>query len=222
MEQWKNRIVGYGDVAVDQVMANENNWRVHPAEQQAAMRDIFDEVGVVQNIIINRRLGEEWPDGERGVETLVDGHMRVVLAMRGGQKTLPVTYVNLSPEDERLVLATLDPISALSSRDDAKVAELLGDIETQSAAVRSLLQSLSSEAAPAAEADKPELTISPELFERQDYLVFYFDNEFDWQVAVEKLGITPAMTGTVKGKTIKHVGLGRVLPASVLLGLLDG
>ncbi len=68
---------------------------------------------------------------------------------------------------------------------------------------------------------KPELTISPELYERHDYLVFYFDNEFDWQVATELFGVEQVQGGKVGNKTIVQKGLGRVIPASKLLELLD-
>jgi len=70
--------------------------------------------------------------------------------------------------------------------------------------------------------DEPELTISPELFERHDYLVFYFDHEFDWQVACEALQVGPVLSGKVGHRTMVKKGLGRVLPASKLLALLEG
>lgn len=66
-----------------------------------------------------------------------------------------------------------------------------------------------------------ELSISPELFERADYLVFAFDNELDWQVAVEALQVPQVLSGKVGRSTFKHRGLGRVLPAAKLLALLE-
>ncbi len=66
----------------------------------------------------------------------------------------------------------------------------------------------------------PELKISPELFERQDYLVILVENQFDWNVLVEKLGIGPVLCGPVGNKTIAQRGLGRVVRAEKLLELL--
>ena len=65
---------------------------------------------------------------------------------------------------------------------------------------------------------EPEIEISPEIFERHDYLVFYFDNEFDWNVANELFDLK-----TVKNSNAKLVskGLGRVLKGKDLLKLLD-
>lgn len=65
-----------------------------------------------------------------------------------------------------------------------------------------------------------ELTIGPELLERHDYLVFYFDNEFDWKVATERLGVGTTLGGQVGKKTIQNKGIGRVLSGKRLLELL--
>ncbi len=43
---------------------------------------------------------------------MLDGHLRTELALERGESYLDVTYVELSPEEERLVLATLDPLGA--------------------------------------------------------------------------------------------------------------
>src|SRR4051794_27570297 len=96
---WTNRIVGHDDVPPDQLLANDRNWRRHPAVQQNALTGVLSDVGWVQSVISNTRTGK-----------LIDGHLRVELALRNNEPTVPVTYVDLSPEDEALVLATLDPI----------------------------------------------------------------------------------------------------------------
>lgn len=70
--------------------------------------------------------------------------------------------------------------------------------------------------------EEGELQIGPELLERHDYLVFYFDNEFDWKVATERLGVGKVIGGQVGKKTLTNKGLGRVLSGKVLLELLDG
>lgn len=63
----------------------------------------------------------------------------------------------------------------------------------------------------------PEEKISPELHERQDYLVFYIDNEFDFNYLCEFFGVKRVYTAPVKGKTIAQRGIGRVIPASKLI-----
>ena len=144
---WKNRIVGYGEEAPDQLLANPRNFRTHPKSQQDALEGVLKEVGVVQNVLVNRQTGH-----------LIDGHLRVELALRSGQPKVPITYVDLTEKEEAEVLATLDPIAALASADASKLEELLRSFESEDDAVRKLLQNLADEhgilLAPEAEEDE--------------------------------------------------------------------
>lgn len=117
VEAWASRITGHADIAPDQLLANPRNWRTHPRAQQEALKGALDQVGWVQQVLVNQRTGH-----------LVDGHLRVQLALRHGAPTVPVTYVDLSEEEEGLVLASLDPISAMAGRDDEQLRQLLAEI----------------------------------------------------------------------------------------------
>ncbi len=52
---WRNRIVGTGEEAPDQLLANPGNWRIHPRNQQNALAGALDTVGWVQQVMVNRR-----------------------------------------------------------------------------------------------------------------------------------------------------------------------
>ena len=132
---WRNRIIGSGVEAPDQLLANPLNWRIHPKAQQDALAGALDEVGWVQEVIVNQRTGH-----------LVDGHLRVTLALRRDESSIPVKYVDLDEREEALVLATLDPIAAQAGADAAKLDELLRGVQTGSAALQSLLSELSANA----------------------------------------------------------------------------
>lgn len=106
MTTWQNRIVGSGEEDPEQLLANPGNWRIHPKRQQDALSGVLDEVGWVDQIIVNQRTGH-----------VVDGHLRVSLALRRNEPTVPVLYVDLSEAEEKLVLATLDPIAAMATAD---------------------------------------------------------------------------------------------------------
>ena len=114
---WANRIVGHGEEAPGGLLANPANWRLHPKEQQDALAGVLSEVGWVQDIIVNRRSGH-----------VVDGHLRISLALREAARSVPVVYVDLDPAEEALILATLDPLAAMATTDEAKLTELLADI----------------------------------------------------------------------------------------------
>lgn len=115
---WKNRIVGQGEEAPDQLLANPaNGWKIHTEEQQDEVEKIIETVGWVRKVLVNRRTNH-----------VVDGHLRVQLAMRRGEETVPVEYIDISLAEEQLLIATLDPVSAMIGRDKDKLDELLDDV----------------------------------------------------------------------------------------------
>ena len=121
---WGNRIVRHGTAKASELLANERNWRIHGRDQQAAMGTVLHDIGFVQNVIVNLRSDESWGQSQ-GVETLLDGHMRVSLALsRDDETEIPVVYVDLTPREERLVLLTLDPIGAMAGRDREQLVAL--------------------------------------------------------------------------------------------------
>ena len=131
MTEWRNRIIATGDEAPDQLLANPKNFRRHPKHQQEALRGVLNEVGWVQDVIVNRTTGR-----------LVDGHLRVELALRDGATTVPVKYVELSDAEESLILATFDPISALATADKEQLDALLREVSTGEAGVQQMLADL--------------------------------------------------------------------------------
>jgi hypothetical protein len=116
--QWQSRIVGHGTEDPDQLLANPRNWRVHPKGQQTALATALSEVGWAAPVIVNQRTGH-----------VVDGHLRIGLALSRGEPEVPVVYVDLSEAEEQVVLATLDPIAGMAITDVSAHAGLLADLE---------------------------------------------------------------------------------------------
>ena len=52
---WRSRITGHGEEAPDQLLARPSNWRIHGKAQQAALAGVLDQVGWVQNVLVNQR-----------------------------------------------------------------------------------------------------------------------------------------------------------------------
>jgi hypothetical protein len=107
---WRQRIVGHDELDPAELIANPRNWRGHPRHQHDALSGLLGEVGWVQQVIVNRTTGR-----------LVDGHLRVELAAGRGER-VPVVYVELTEDEEALVLVSLDPLAGLATTD----AERLG------------------------------------------------------------------------------------------------
>lgn len=125
---WRNRIVGHGEENLDQILFNPANWRTHPKVQQEALEGVLAEIGYVQEVIVNRQTGN-----------LVDGHLRCQLAARNGERSIPVEYVDLDPDEELIVLATLDPIAAMANTDRDKLDSLLHSVKADDQRVQELI-----------------------------------------------------------------------------------
>lgn len=147
---FRSRIVGHEDVDPEQLVANPRNWRIHPRRQQDALKGVLEDVGWVQSVVVNRQTG-----------FVVDGHARVALAIRHNEPTVPVTYVDLSAEEEALILATLDPIGALAVADADAVHALLSELDYDADSLSSLIDQLAD--------DRSDLTM--------DHTRLIFDDE---------------------------------------------
>jgi DNA modification methylase len=128
---WRNRIVAY-EPAVDpaSLTANPRNWRLHPKGQRDALRGSLNEVGWVDTVLVNATSGR-----------VVDGHARLEEAL-AAKTTVPVIYAELTDDEEALVLATLDPITAMATPDEEKLSELVASIRVDDDGLRRLLGAL--------------------------------------------------------------------------------
>ena len=120
----QNKIVGY-EPAVDpeELVAYPGNHRVHPQKQRAALVAGMKEEelgGWIDAVKVNVTTGH-----------VVDGHLRVDEAMKQGT-TVPVLYLDLSPEQEAKAVAVFDAIGELAVVDQDVLTVALEDIEFSS------------------------------------------------------------------------------------------
>lgn len=131
---WENRIIGSGIENPDELNKNPKNWRVHTRLQTKSMEAILDKIGWVQEVIVNKRTGN-----------LVDGHLRVELASKRKETEIPVKYIDLSEEEEELVLLTYDPIGALIQADAEALKELADAADREDEGIRALIEDIEGE-----------------------------------------------------------------------------
>lgn len=125
---WDNRIVSYGEENPEQLLANPLNWRVHPKAQQMSISGVLDDIGFISPIIVNKTTGH-----------MIDGHMRVSLALRNNVTKVPVVYVELTEQEEREALITLDPITNMAVADMQNLETLIADLDDVNDAVKLLI-----------------------------------------------------------------------------------
>ena len=135
MGNWNNKIVGHADVPPDQLLAHPENWRIHPRYQQEALRGVINDIGFIKSVTVNKNTGR-----------VVDGHLRVTLALRDGIPTIPVEYVELTEAEEAEALLTIDPIAALAGSDKENLETLLTQVQTNDESVMELLEQTANDA----------------------------------------------------------------------------
>ena len=144
---WRNRIVGHDRKPASWFLLNPDNWKIHPLLQAEALDDLLSKVGWVGEVVVNKRTSEKWTEAQRNKPTLVDGHLRVQQALRRGKVLrVPLVYVDLEPDEERLVLVTMDPIGTMAQTDDEKLGELLAGMAGGEDPINQMLGDLSREA----------------------------------------------------------------------------
>lgn len=101
-------------VSASQLAAHPSNWRLHPESQRAALAEVIDKVGFTTPPLFNLTTGR-----------LLDGHLRKEWA---GDRVIPVVVGRWTEEQERMILATHDPITAMAKTDAAKLTQLMADM----------------------------------------------------------------------------------------------
>ena len=148
--KWRSRIVEHAEVDPRELEPHPMNWRNHPPEQQRGLAGVLEEVGWVQDVVVNKRTGR-----------LIDGHLRRDMAIKNGEATVPVVYVDLDEDEERKILATMDPLAALATQDHERRKELLAGIQSDNAGLSELLEQMKMQSGILAETQEEQDTPEP-------------------------------------------------------------
>ena len=140
---WRSRIVDHLRVRAGDLAPHPLNPRVHPDTQKAALRAALDRFGISRSVLA-RRL----PTGQL---QLIDGHLRASL---NPDTVLDVEVVDVSEQEARELLLTLDPLAALAETDAETMACLAELCPTDDAHLQALWHG--EPEAPAEVPDKPE------------------------------------------------------------------
>jgi site-specific DNA-methyltransferase (adenine-specific)/modification methylase len=159
------------------------------------MRALLAEVGYA-----GAALARETPDGLQ----LIDGHLRAELAP---DQKIPVLVLDVTEEEAGKLLATFDPVGKMAEADDQKLAKLLAEIDTESEALRAMLDGLAAEAGvqpggngQPVEDPEPQLDRAAEL-------------QKEWGTALGQLWEIPGKAGVHRvlcGDSTKAEDVGRV------------
>lgn len=160
-------------VDVDQLLANPYNWRIHTEMQQQSLAGLVDDIGFMGAVEVNINSGH-----------MLDGHLRVILALRSGWKQLPTDYYDLTDEEEYKYLLSKDWVASMAASDRQKLDELLHQVQSDDERVQEMMAEIAEKDGLEYYEEKPfadELEDSTENFlERQDVpdAIWATDNEW--------------------------------------------
>ena len=131
----RDRIKEFRRIRADQLLPNPKNWRMHPREQQDALRGVLAEVGMADAVLVR-----ELADGQL---MLVDGHLRAETTV---DQEIPVLILDVNEEEADKLLATIDPLAAMAEMNKEALGDLVGNVESTNAAVADMLENLAKSA----------------------------------------------------------------------------
>lgn len=131
--EWRNRIVRSEWVEPGQLLAHPLNYRIHTDLQSRAVKASLDELGQYLPITV-----------QDGTDIVIDGHLRVTLALRENRRIL-ANYVDFDDAEANRALAIGDPITGLALLDRQKYTELLHETTTGEPALQELLANIAAE-----------------------------------------------------------------------------
>ncbi|QDU86952.1 ParB-like nuclease domain protein [Pirellulimonas nuda] len=133
----RDRVTELRRVRAGDLRPHPHNWRTHGPAQAEALRAVLAEVGYAGALLAR--------EVEGGGLELIDGHLR---AETTPDAIVPVLVVDLNDDEAEKVLLTHDPLGAMAGADRVTLGELVARCETQSDALRALLEGLTTQAVP--------------------------------------------------------------------------
>lgn len=128
----RDRIREFRRVPAKDLHANPENWRVHPKAQTSALLGVLAEIGIANAVIAY--------EPRPGYLELIDGHARVSLA--APEELMPTLILDVTTEEARMLLVTLDPLAAMAETDRGRLAQLIAQADYGDTRVGSLLEAI--------------------------------------------------------------------------------
>jgi hypothetical protein len=155
---FRNRIKCHRRVKACDLVPHELNFRLHPDQQKAALKALYEEVGFARSL-----LAFELPDGRL---KLIDGHLRRDL---DSNMEVEVEVLDVTEEEARKLLLSIDPLATLAETQTQLHQRLLNITPTPCAELQAAWQK-AAESARAALA-KFGATAPPPIHFRSQFLV---------------------------------------------------
>lgn len=194
-------------VNIESVVPQPKNPNKHNDKQIELLAKIIKAQGWRNPIVVSNRSG-----------FVVKGHGRLMAAQKLGVSQVPIDRQDYASEAEEYAdLLADNKIAELSKNDKGSLKDLLAEVDTGiidielTGFTEDEIEKMMTENADII--DKPEIELTPELFEEHNILVLYFDNSVDWNAAIETFGLKIVTDST--GMRIKDEKTGKTSRKSI-------
>ena len=192
-------------VSIRDLTPYKHNAKIHSDEQVKMIANSIKEFGFNNPILI---------DDDGGI---IAGHGRIMAAVELGMDEVPCIHLShLSDEQKRAYILADNKLAELAEWDEKLVDFELLNIENIDMSDFGFdgFDELDEDKSDNESKQKHIESMELKAFEHHDYLVFVFENQFDWMKACEEFNIHKVDAGY--GET-KKVGVGRVVRGEKLL-----
>lgn len=125
---WHNLIIGSELANPLALTPHPRNFYTHPMQQRKVVNAAIDDIGYVDEVVVNRTTNR-----------IVNGHLRVELAIGNGEDTIPVTWIACDEETETRLLIFFDRIGEMAKVDGERVKGLIDQVEVETAPLQDML-----------------------------------------------------------------------------------
>jgi len=195
-------------VKIDKLKEAEYNPRFIGSVEKRILKESLKEYGFAEPIIVNK-------NSER-FNIIISGHQRCVVAKEMGITEVPVVYLDLDLEKERILNLRFNRM--YGEFDFAKLKEYDRDLLVSVGFKGEELKKIDEVLLSSGQLDS-EMDFTQELLEENNYVIFVFDNKLDFQVVKERFGLKPRAALDSR-KKYNRVGIGRVISGKKLLEIL--
>ena len=127
-----DRIKSFDRIPAGRIVSNLENWATHSETQSDALDTILSTIGFAGALLVFTN--------EDGLPELIDGHLR--LTKFQPDELVPCLTLDVSREEARVLLATVNPIAAMVGTDPDKLTSLLDNIDTDNDELSRMLDDL--------------------------------------------------------------------------------
>src|SRR5260370_25728905 len=120
----RNRIKGHRRVRAGDLLPHDLSFRRHPDSQKDALLGVYEEVGFARSL-----LAYELEDGRL---KLIDGHLRRDI---DPDMEVDVEVLDVTDEEAKILLATMDPLASLPENSKAELEALLKQLSPENEAL---------------------------------------------------------------------------------------